>query len=85
MDERVAHCVAKVGEIVASGMDGRRAVFQLGYNLGRLSELTGRGRGSFWDRWKGAVDAWDRTALEALARGLRDELVAEAAGEEGKS
>lgn len=68
------HCIAKVVEIVARGEDDRRSVLQLGYNLGRLSELTGRGREPFWDRWKDAVSRWDRDELERLARQLQIEL-----------
>ena len=37
------HCIDKVTEIIARGRDDRRSLFQLGYNLGRLSELTGQG------------------------------------------
>ena len=66
----VGHCVAKIHEIVALGRDDRRAVLQLGYNLGRLSELTGLGRGPFWDDWKDAVAGWDVETLVALARDL---------------
>jgi hypothetical protein len=66
----VTHCAAKVREIVASGRDDRRAVLQLGYNLGRLSELTGLGREPFWDAWKDAVSDGDRAKLETLARNL---------------
>jgi hypothetical protein len=62
--------VAKIRQIVADGRDDRRAVLQLGYNLGRLSELTGQGRGPFWDAWKGAVADWDRDRLSALAHDL---------------
>jgi hypothetical protein len=65
------HCVAKIEEIVARGVDDRRAVSQLGYNLGRLSELTGLGREPFWDRWKDAIAAWDLPALRMLAHDLR--------------
>lgn len=68
------HCVAKVVEIVGRGEDDRRSVLQLGYNLGRLSELSGRGREPFWDRWKDAVARWDRDELEKLARRLQTEM-----------
>ena len=66
----IGHCVAKIRQIVAEGRDDRRAVLQLGYNLGRLSELTGAGRGPFWDAWKDAVAGWDRERLSALAHDL---------------
>ena len=64
------HCIAKVAEIVVRGEDDRRSVFQLGYNLGRLAELTGLGREAFWDRWKDAVTRWDREELARLASDL---------------
>jgi hypothetical protein len=67
---QIDHCVAKIRQLVADGRDDRRAVLQLGYNLGRLSELTGGGRGPFWDAWKDAIGTWDRARLEALARDL---------------
>lgn len=67
------HCIAKIEEIVRRGEGDRRSILQLGYNLGRLSELTGLGRGPFWDRWKDAVVAWDLPALAALAGQLRSE------------
>ncbi len=67
------HCIETIERIVASDDEpGRLALLQLGYNLGRLSELTGLGRAEFWDRWKPAVDQWDRPALRLLAQGLRD-------------
>ena len=64
------HCIAKIVEIIRRGEGDRRSVLQLGYNLGRLSELTGRGREAFWDRWKDPVASWDREALGRLAAEL---------------
>jgi hypothetical protein len=68
------HCLAKIREIVAHKTGDRRSVFQLGYNLGRLSELTGLGREPFWDRWKGPVEEWDLVELERLVRELHKDL-----------
>jgi hypothetical protein len=67
------HCIAKIEEIVRCGNGDRRSVLQLGYNLGRLSELTGLGREPFWDRWKEAVATWDTPTLATLAQELRRE------------
>jgi hypothetical protein len=64
------HCIAKIVDLIEQGRDDRRAVLQLGYNLGRLSELTGLGREPFWDRWKDAVAAWDLPTLRQLAQDL---------------
>ena len=69
------HCIAKIVDIVAEGRGDRRSILQLGYNLGRLSEMTGLGREPFWDRWKVPVETWDRPELERLARELRDEYL----------
>ena len=66
----IRHCVSKIREIVEQGQDDRRSILQLGYNLGRLSELTGLGRGPFWDTWKEAVTSWDLQQLKNLARNL---------------
>ena len=38
-EPRMEHCIAKIVELVAQGRDDRRSILQLGYNLGRLSEL----------------------------------------------
>ncbi len=61
--EDIEHCLVKIEEIVTRGTDDRRSLLQLGYNLGRLSELTGLGRQPFWDAWKGPVEMWDRAGL----------------------
>ena len=68
------HCVAKICQIVAQRQGDRRSILQLGYNLGRLSELTGLGREPFWDRWKSPVEEWDLVEMEKLARELQDLL-----------
>lgn len=68
------HCMRTIIEIVARGSDDRRSVLQLGYNLGRLSELTGQGREPFWDRWKLAVAEWNLPRLRQLADQLSSEL-----------
>lgn len=70
--DAIAHCVSKVGELASLDEPDRRDLLQLGYNLGRLSELTGGGRGPYWDRWKVPVASWDRPTLRELARELHD-------------
>ena len=67
----IEHCVAKIVALVDQAEPDRRSVLQLGYNLGRLSELTGLGREPFWDRWKYAVAEWDRPKLKSLAQELQ--------------
>jgi hypothetical protein len=64
------HCIAKIREIIAQKEGDRRSILQLGYNLGRLSELSGMGREPFWDRWKGPVTDWNLVELERLVREL---------------
>jgi hypothetical protein len=64
------HCIGKIVELIERGLDDRRALLQLGYNLGRLSELTGLGREPFWDRWKEPVATWDLPKLRLLAQDL---------------
>jgi len=78
MTPMLEHCVLKVVEIVAKGDGGRRSVFQLGYNLGRLSELSGLGRRVCWDPWRDAVSEWDRPRLVRLVQDLRGEIDASA-------
>lgn len=71
------HCVETIEKIVAQGKGDRRSILQLGYNLGRLSEITRLGREPFWDRWKGPVEAWDTDQLKNLARELLNVLPAD--------
>lgn len=71
----IAHCLAKIEEISAEeNPPGPMRVLQLGYNLGRLSELTGLGREVCWDAWKPLVERWDQPAILALAEDLRHRL-----------
>lgn len=74
VDEAIGHCLEKIRSLVESSDPGRRDLLQLGYNLGRLSELTGGGRGPFWDRWKGPAATWDQAELRRLALALRGEF-----------
>ena len=65
-----SHCITTIQRIVSLGLDDRRSILQLGYNLGRLSEITGLGREPFWDRWKEPTSCWDQEKLAELARDL---------------
>jgi hypothetical protein len=76
MHEPYRHPVDAIARIAAEADPTRRDLLQLGYNLGRLSELTGLGREPFWDRWKEAVASWDRDALGRLVAGLREAAMA---------
>jgi hypothetical protein len=68
--------VARIAAIVAQKAGDRRSILQLGYNLGRLSELTGLGREPFWDRWKTPVETWDVAELERLVQELQIDTLA---------
>jgi hypothetical protein len=70
MNPDVAHCLEKIRAIVGRGEGTRRDLLQLGYNLGRLSELTGLGREPFWDAWKEPVADGDHDAMRAALERL---------------
>lgn len=63
------HCYRKVAELAAQGQTGTlapRDLMQVGYNLGRVSEITGEGR-SVWDATKGMVAEGNWGALRDWA------------------
>ena len=72
------HCSAKAGEILSGPLsdntqwpDDRRWWLQLGFNLGRYSELSGEGR-EVWDNWKAAIESKDLNRLEFLIKQMKD-------------
>ena len=71
MDMSIQHCVTTIARIVDEDRADPRSLLQLGYNLGRLSELTGLGREPFWDRWKDPVTQWNQAALMVLVQDLQ--------------
>lgn len=75
MHDAYQHPVDTIARIAALESPSLRDLVQLGYNLGRLSEMTGLGREPFWDRWKDAVASWDRARLPILSESLRQEAV----------
>ncbi len=70
----IVHCVATIARIVERGQSDSRLLLQLGYNLGRLSELTNQGRGPFWDAWKEPAVRWDVETLRRLSNQLNQWL-----------
>lgn len=74
----LVHCSAKAGEILNGPLsdktrwpDDRRWWLQLGFNLGRYSELSNEGR-EVWDNWKAAIESKDLTRLELLIKQMKD-------------
>ena len=43
------HCLNKLIELTSKTKISDRDLFQIGYNIGRLSELTNEGREKWWD------------------------------------
>jgi hypothetical protein len=76
MHEAYRHPIETIARLAALESPSSRDLLQLGYNLGRLSEMTGLGRDPFWDRWKDAVASWDRARLPLLADSLQREAPA---------
>lgn len=74
MHESYRHPVETIVRLAALESPSPRDLLQLGYNLGRLSEMTGLGREPFWDRWKAAVAEWDRDQLTHLSQSLQREV-----------
>ncbi|MFM7316109.1 MAG: hypothetical protein ACKO85_15610 [Isosphaeraceae bacterium] len=71
-DEGFRHVAAKVAEILAGPLadtekwpEDRRWWLQLGFNLGRFSELSEEGR-KVWDDWKSAIETGDRREMQRL-------------------
>jgi hypothetical protein len=61
---QMIHCLEKIEETADRLNEGRgsdRDILQLGYNAGRLAELSGEGR-IIWDKLKDLVEGglWDR-------------------------
>ncbi len=71
MHETYRHPVETIARLATLNAPSPRDLLQLGYNLGRLSEMTGLGREPFWDRWKDAVASWNRDELPILSESLR--------------
>ncbi len=76
MTASILHCLEKLHELTHEAEVTLAPVklFQLGYNLGRLSELTSLGRAACWDPWKPAIENDDREALRKLVRTLAARL-----------
>ena len=79
--EGLTHCSGKVAEISqgpladpATWPADRRWWLQLGFNLGRYSELSGEGR-KVWDDWKAAIESADERRIEELAHLMHSKAV----------
>ena len=72
----LVHVADKVAAILAGPLadreawpDDRRWWLQLGFNLGRFSELSGEGK-PVWDAWRAALEDRDETKLAELTANL---------------
>ena len=81
--ENLRHCYLLVAGIASYGAMRRsdlgdpevtaKQILQVGYNLGRISELTGEGR-DIWDLTKNRVEEGDWEALRAWAQSRLNDL-----------
>lgn len=67
----IEHCLTKIEELIARPEADPLTCLQLGYNLGRLSELSSGGRSDFWDPWKQPVASWNQQAMSRLLDNLK--------------
>lgn len=72
-----AHISEKVTEILGGPLADssdwpadRRWWLQLGFNLGRFSELSGEGK-PVWDAWRAAIETCDEAKLAELSEALK--------------
>lgn len=77
LSKHFAHVAEKVTEILGGPLadlenwpEDRRWWLQLGFNLGRFSELSGEGK-PVWDAWRAAIENPDEMQLKALTEKLR--------------
>lgn len=79
--EGLAHCSGKLAEILQGPLAeagqwpaDRRWWLQLGFNLGRYSELSEEGR-KVWDDWKAAIENADFGAIDKLVQSMNQKAV----------
>jgi N-carbamoylputrescine amidase len=63
-EQQQQHCFDKIFDLTSKGVPSQRDIFQIGYNMGRLSEMKGEGRKEWWDAYKGYVERgeWDQVS-----------------------
>lgn len=85
---QISHALAKLAELSlklevdsSAGKIRERDLFQIGYNAGRLSELTDLGR-EVWDILKDDIDDRDYQSIAFMAARWREEYLPEETGEQ---
>lgn len=78
-EEGLKHSVTKLAEILSGPLSAseqwpqdRRWWLQLGYNLGRYSELSEEGR-KVWDDWKVAIESKDNVLIKKLLTTMKQD------------